>query len=126
MPDSYGGEEVSITVHSNSSNFPRYRVTQGYDLIHTTNDGSDAVQYAIDHANGTPVSIVGTIEVGSNTRIEGCRFFTNPKTWYRICCRCGGAIFKGEGKILEIYKNDIGNFYCHKKYSDCQKMMYGE
>ena len=116
---------MSLTVHSNSSVSPRYWVTHNNRTIFYSEDGATALQYAIDNSGNNIMRLDGTIELASSIHMQG-KTILNKKQWYRICSRCNGIIFKGEGKIIGKCKTDDTRFWHHKKYGLCQKFKYGE
>ena len=118
---------MSLTVHSDLTHSPRYWVTFDNRAVFDSDDGATALQYAIDNSGNNIMRLDGTIEVTSPIHIhmQG-KTILNKKQWYRICSRCNGIIFKGEGKIIGKCKSDSTKFWQHKKYGLCQKFKYGE
>ena len=117
---------MSLTVHSDASHSPRYWVTSNNATVFTSENGASALQWAIDFAED-PIYVDGTIELDRNYRIDmNNRIILAKKQWYRICSRCNGPIYKGEGQIVGKCKNDGCTFWQHKKYGLCQKFKYGE
>ena len=118
---------MSLTVHSDSSHSPRYWVTSNNRVVFASENGANTMQWAIDF--GEPIIHVdGPIEIFSGDRINmiNRNIVANKKEWYRICSRCNGPIYKGEGKIIGKCKNDGCVTWQHKKYGLCQKFKYGE
>ena len=116
---------MSLTVHSVSTHSPRYWVTHSNRTVFYSEDGATALQYAIDNSGNNIMQLDGTIELTSPIYMQG-KTILNKKQWYRICSRCNGIIFKGEGQIIRKCKNDGCTFWQHKKYGLCQKFKYGE
>ena len=119
---------MSLTVHSDSSHNPRYWVTENNLTIFSSDDAVSALQYAMDTGN-LLIRADGTFTVNRPIHLHGVTFSSgliHPNQWHRICSRCNGPIYKGEGKIIGRCKTDGCTTWQHKKYGLCQKFKYGE
>lgn len=117
---------MSLTVYSNSSRSPRYWITSNNRTVFTSENGASTLQWAIDNGNVT-IRLDGPIEIASGERVNMQDVtILNKKQWHRICSRCNGPIYKGEGQIIGKCKTDDTKFWQHKKYGLCQKFKYGE
>ena len=124
---------MNLTVHSSTTHNPEYWVTNGNTTIFLSEDGATALQWAIDNGNNI-IQVDGTITLNRPFNFqditlqdiqEGIRLI-HTNQWHRICSRCNGPIYKGEGQIIGKCKTDDTRFWQHKKYGLCQKFMYGE
>ena len=118
---------MSLIVHSDLSHSPRYWITSNNETVYESENGAETVQWAVNRTNRVFLSGSISIDCDNVLYLQGATIRGDiSKKWYRICSRCNGIIFKGEGQIIGKCKTDGCTFWHHKKYGLCQKFIYGE
>lgn len=62
---------VSSLIPSGSDANTLYRVSEGDNILFESTNGSEALQWGIDHADGDPINVNCTITLDSNTTLMG-------------------------------------------------------